>query len=342
MNNKRFFWTGGLFLLLLFSIILTIMIGAVKVPIETTVRILLGHIPFLDIDQNWTSSQDSIIWNLRLPRTFLAILIGAMLSLSGVAFQGILHNPLAEPYILGVSSGAALGAATTIIFLNQNLFIGQLTLPFFALIGSLITLGLVLLLSNVKKQRGNETLILAGVVIQSLSGAILTFLIAISGEQMQSIIFWMMGSLANKDWIDIFIILPIFIIGMIYLFTQSRVLNVMALGERAAIHLGVNVARKKLIILIVASMLAASAVSIVGIIGFVGLVIPHLIRLLIGPDHRILLPVSTLAGAIFLLWTDTLARIVIDSREVPIGVLTAFIGAPVFAYFLRKGLKEGS
>ncbi len=340
MNKKKklIYWIVGLFIFLLVSIVVTIMIGSVKIPITTVFKILCNHLPFIDIEQSWTSGQEDIIWNLRLPRIFLAIIVGAMLSLAGVAYQGILHNPLAEPYILGVSSGAAIGAASSMIFLGGSI-IGYFTISIFALLGALISLSLVILLANINNQRGSQTLILAGVILQSLNGAILIFLITISGDLMESIIFWTMGSLANKDWVDILVLLPVFILGVTYLNTQSRELNVMVLGERAATHLGMNVERKKITILIVASFMAATAVSIVGIIGFVGLIIPHLMRLLTGPDHRTLIPVSILAGAIFLLWTDTLARTIIPSRELPIGVLTAFIGAPVFAYFLRKSLR---
>ncbi len=340
MNKRRklIYWIEGLLLLLLLSIVVTNMIGSVKIPINTVVKILCNHLPFVDIEQTWTTGQENIVWNLRLPRIFLAILVGAILSIAGVAYQGILHNPLAEPYILGVSSGAAIGAASSMLFVGESI-IGYFTTSLFALLGAVISLSFVILLANINNQRGSQTLILAGVILQSLNGAILIFLITISGDLMESIVFWMMGSLANKDWIDVLVLLPVFILGMIYLYTQSRELNVIALGEGAATHLGMNVEKIKITILIVASFMAATAVSIVGIIGFVGLIIPHLMRLLTGPDHRILIPVSTIAGAIFLLWTDTLARTIVPSRELPIGVLTAFIGAPIFAYFLRKSLR---
>ncbi|GBF10094.1 hemin transport system permease protein HmuU [Tepidibacillus sp. HK-1] len=340
MNKKILLWVGGLILLLMFSMILSLMIGSVSVPPNLTVRILLNHLPFLNLEPNWSIGQESIVWNLRLPRVFLSLLVGAMLSIAGVAFQGVLRNPLADPYILGVSSGAALGAAMTILFGHQIGFLGQFSLPLFAFIGAIISLGLVILLTSTQHIRSNEILILAGVVIQAFSGAILTFLIALSGEKMQSIIFWMMGSLANHDWIDVRILLPYFLVGLLYLGTQYRELNILALGEQAATHLGIEVEKKKFYILTVASLLAAAAVSIVGIIGFVGLIIPHLIRLLTGPNHRNLLPISTLAGALFLLWADTIARTIIPSREIPIGVVTAMIGAPFFAYLLRKGIRR--
>jgi iron complex transport system permease protein len=340
-RRKLAYWLGSLFALLILSILATIMIGAVKIPMNTVLQILGSQLPFLNIEGNFTSSQFDTIINLRLPRILLAALVGAMLALAGVAYQGILHNPLAEPYILGVSSGAAIGAASSIIFLGGTV-IGYFTIPIFALIGALVTLALVIMLARINNQRGTQTLILAGVIMQALNSAILIFLVTISGDAMEKVIFWTMGTLANRDWIDVLVLLPVFLLGSFYLLTQVRELNVMSLGERAATHLGMNVERKKIAILVIASFMAATAVSIVGIIGFVGLIIPHLMRLLTGPNHRVLVPVSILAGAIFMLLTDTLARTIVPARELPIGVLTAFIGAPVFAYFLRKTLRGRS
>jgi len=196
-------------------------------------------------------------------------------------------------------------------------------------------------LANHHGQRDRETLILAGVVVQSLIGAFLSFLIAISGQQMQQIMFWMMGSLANRSWLDVGLLTPYLALGFLYLSLQQRDLNLISLGENAATHLGMDVEKKKIWLLIVDSLLTGAAVSVVGIIGFVGLIVPHLMRLIVGPDHRILLPSSTLAGTIFLLWADTVARSIIPLREIPIGVITAFIGAPFFAYLLKKRLRRG-
>lgn len=340
LASKKMTWILSLSLLLILSIVFCVMSGSVNLPFQVTGKIILSHLPFLDIDPSWTTAQESIVWNLRLPRVFLALIVGAMLATSGVAFQGILRNPLADPYILGVSTGAAFGAALAIVFFQGFSFFGQSVLPFFAFVGGLISLAFVFTLSKHNGQFERETLILAGVVVQALLGAFLSFLIAVSGQQMQEIIFWMMGSLASSSWQDVLTLLPYLLIGLIYLLFQRRELNVIALGERAATHLGINVERKKIIILIIGSLLATSAVSIVGIIGFVGLIIPHLMRLLVGPDHRILLPVSTLSGAVFLLWSDTIARTLLQSQEIPIGVITAFVGAPFFAYLLKSGLRR--
>lgn len=340
-KTKTSVWLGTLTLLLGISIIVSITIGSVRIPLQQTLGILVDHLPFVTVDQTWTKAQEAIVWNLRLPRIFLAVIIGGMLAAAGVAFQGILRNPLADPYILGVSSGSALGAAVMFLFFPSLGFFGRLTLPLFAFAGGLLSLAFVMLLSQHNGQRERETLILAGVVVQSLVGALLTFLISISGDKLQSIIFWMMGSLANRDWGDVAVLLPYFLAGTLYLLKQYQDLNVIALGERAAAHLGMDVERKKIKILLAASLLTAAAVSLVGIIGFVGLVIPHLMRLLVGPDHKILFPASILAGAIFLLWSDTLARSLLPSREIPIGVITAFIGAPFFAYLLKTRLRRG-
>ncbi len=338
-KRKTIILLGGLFLPLFFSIIFSIMVGAVYLPFELVTKILLYRIPIFHFNHTWTTGQESIIWNLRMPRIFLAIIVGAVLSISGVAFQGVLRNPLADPYILGISSGAALGATMTFLFVPVKWMFGYFTLPLFAFLGGIFALGFVIFLNG--KVSENNTIILTGVIAQSLFGAILSFLISISNQKMQMIIFWMMGSLANHDWIDVFILLPYLAIGGIYLLFQYRDLNLLSLGESSATHLGMDVEKKKMQILIMASLLAASVVSIVGIIGFVGLIVPHMIRIVTGPDHRILLPVSILAGGIFLLWADTLARTMVPSREVPIGVITAFVGAPFFAYLLRKALRRG-
>jgi len=341
LKTKRFFWASGLSALLLLSLVLSVMTGSVHLPFALSLKILLSHLPLIQLTPTWSLAQDAIVWDLRLPRVFLAIVIGAMLSSTGVAFQGMLRNPLADPYILGVSVGAAFGAATSMLFFRNSSLLGYFTTPLFSFIGALLSLWFVMALANHHGQRDRETLILAGVVVQSLIGAFLSFLIAISGQQMQEIVFWMMGSLANHSWLDVGMLTPYLALGYLYLALQQRDLNLISLGESAATHLGMDVEKKKIWVLIVGSLLTGAAVSVVGIIGFVGLIVPHLMRLIVGPDHRILLPLSTLAGAIFLLWADTVARSIIPSREIPIGVITAFIGAPFFAYLLKKGLRRG-
>lgn len=323
-------------LILLGSMLITLSVGSVQIPVGITFKILLNQLPFVEIEQNWSSTQEDIIISLRLPRVFLAVIVGAMLATAGVAFQGVLRNPLADPYILGISSGAAVGAAGAILLVGTaNVLLSKIALPLFAFVGSILSLLMVFALAW-RRNREAVSLILAGVVIQAFLGAILAFAVTISGTKLRTIVFWMMGSMAGAEWSNVLFLIPYLIICFILIYAFYRNLNILSLGEQAAHHLGMNVERIKILVLVAASLLTASAVSVVGIIGFVGLIVPHIIRLITGPDHRILIPVSCLAGAVFLLWSDTLARTLIPAMEIPIGVITALAGAPFFGYLLKK------
>lgn len=322
--------------LLLISLLTALSLGSVKVPFGTTFKIILSQLPLLEFAQDWSAIQEDIIIDLRLPRVFVAVLIGAMLGTAGVAFQGVLRNPLADPYILGISSGAAVGAAGAILLVNgASFYWAKIAVPLFAFGGAILSLIMVFVLAWQRK-RDPVTLILAGVVIQSFLGAILSFSVTVSGDKLRSIVFWMMGSLVSAGWSDFLFLLPYLVICFLLIFAYYRNLNILSLGEQAAEHLGMNVERIKVLILVAASLLTAAAVSVVGIIGFVGLIVPHMVRIIAGPDHKILIPASCLAGAVFLLWSDTLARTVIPAMEIPIGVITALAGAPFFGYLLKK------
>ena len=323
-------------LILLGSIVATLSIGSVPIPVGVTFKILINRLPLLELEQDWTTTQEAIILALRLPRVFLAVIVGAMLATAGVTFQGVLRNPLADPYILGISSGAAVGAATAIIFVSTaHVILTKIALPLFAFLGAILSLLMVFALAW-RRNREAVSLILAGVVIQAFLGAVLAFAVTISGTKLRTIVFWMMGSLAGADWSNVLFLIPYLIIGFTLIYAFYRNLNILSLGEQAAYHLGMNVERIKIVVLLAASLLTAAAVSIVGIIGFVGLIVPHIMRLITGPDHRILIPISCLAGSIFLLWSDTLARTLIPAMEIPIGVITALAGAPFFGYLLKK------
>lgn len=323
-------------LILVGSLLVTLSIGSVQVPVGITFKILLNQLPLFEIEQDWSTTQEDIIVALRLPRVFLAVIVGAMLATAGVAFQGVLRNPLADPYILGISSGAAVGAAVAILLVSSaNALLAKIALPLFAFLGAILSLLLVFALAW-RRNREAVSLILAGVVIQSFLGALLSFAVTVSGTKLRTIVFWMMGSLAGAEWSNILFLIPFLIICFVLIYAFYRNLNILSLGEQAAHHLGMNVERIKILILLAASLLTASAVSVVGIIGFVGLIVPHIIRLITGPDHRILIPMSCLAGSVFLLWSDTLARTLIPAMEIPIGVITALAGAPFFGYLLKK------
>lgn len=271
-----------------------------------------------------------------MPRIVLSILVGSALSVAGAGFQGILRNPLADPYTLGVASGAAVGAAFLLLFGLQYALFGQWTIPVVAFTTAILSLFAVIRLARVQGKFQIQTVILAGVVMQAFLGSIVSFMAAMSRDAVNEIVFWLMGSLAMKGWSYSAVMFPYVLAGTVILIFYGRALNLFALDERQAAHLGVRVERTKYIVLSVATLITAAAVSVSGIIGFVGLITPHLLRLIVGPDYRLLLPLSALFGGLYVLWTDTLARTALSPTEIPLGVVTAFLGAPFFAYLLHK------
>ncbi len=274
---------------------------------------------------------------IRFPRALLAMFVGAGLALAGAAFQGFLKNPLADPYTLGVSSGAAVGAVAVIFFSITIPFLGAFTLPVVSIIAGFVTLFLVMMFARVvQRSMAAETIILAGIIFSSFLGAFISLMVALTGEELRQIIGWLMGSVAMRGWPYIWMVVPFFLIGFLLLFFNRHELNALAFGEETARQLGVNIARRKVMILLGATTLTGGAVAVSGTVGFVGLVIPHLTRLLWGSDHRHLLPLSMFVGAGFLALTDLVARTLIAPTELPIGVITAIIGAPVFGLILLR------
>ncbi|KRE83908.1 iron ABC transporter [Paenibacillus sp. Soil766] len=341
MKRKLMLGGGVGIILLLLSIVVSLSIGSAQLPISQIVGILAKHLPWIGshIEVNWPQSSEQIINKVRIPRVLLGILVGAVLSIAGAGFQGVLRNPLADPYSLGVSSGASVGAAVLIYFGLQFAWFGQWSIPIMAFATGLISLFLVLKLAMIEGKLKMETLILSGVVMQAFLGAFVSFLVSISNQTVNEIIFWLMGSLAMRGWAYTYMILPYLLIGMVILLSYARSLNLLALGERQAAHLGVHVERTKLIVLIASTLITAAAVSVAGVIGFVGLIVPHLVRMLVGPDYRLIIPLSAIGGGIYVLWADTLARTLLSPTEIPLGVITAFLGAPFFAYLLHKDKK---
>ncbi|MNI07625.1 Hemin transport system permease protein HmuU [compost metagenome] len=341
MKKKLMLWGGVGIVLLLLSIMLSLSIGTAKLPLMHIAGILIKNMPgFGDyIHVNWLESSEQIIMKVRFPRVVLGILIGASLSVAGAAFQGVLRNPLADPYTLGVSSGASVGAAFLIYFGLQYAVLGQWSIPITAFVTATISLFLVLKLAQIDGKLKMETLILSGVVMQAFLGAIVSFMVSISDQVINEIVFWMMGSLAMRGWSFISVVAPYLAVGFVILISYARSMNLFALGERQAAHLGVHVERTKLVVLVVATMVTAAAVSVAGVIGFVGLIVPHIVRLLVGPDYRLILPLSAIGGGIYVLWADTIARTLLSPTEIPLGVITAFLGAPFFAYLLHKHKK---
>lgn len=275
-----------------------------------------------------------------MPRVVLAGLVGASLAIAGAALQGLLKNPLADPYTLGISSGASVGAVATIFFGLSIPVIGRFTLPLFSMVGAIITIFIVVMFVKMVDQTMKmETFILTGIIFSSFLSACISLMITLTGEQLREIIGWLLGSVANRGWSYVTMILPFVVVGALILFYFRRELNALVFGEQKAQHLGVNVKRSKYMILIAASILAGAAVAVSGTIGFVGLVVPHIVRLLFGSDHRYVLPLAFLNGATLLIICDVVSRTIIAPIELPIGVITSFIGAPVFAYIFFKQRK---
>ncbi|MFW5996681.1 MAG: FecCD family ABC transporter permease [Lentisphaeria bacterium] len=272
-----------------------------------------------------------IVWHIRLPRIVLAWLVGAGLALAGVVFQGLLTNPLAGPYTLGISSGAAFGASIAIL-----LSLTAWTLPFLALTGAAVTLALVLLLSGNRDELESRNLILAGIVVGSIFSAAISLIKTISGDSLSSIVFWIMGSLAGRGWEEVNLVLPYFVVGVSGLLIMARDLDLLSLGAEHANSAGVEVKHSRRLLIFFASMLAAAVVAVSGVIGFVGLIVPHALRMLIGPAHRRLSVLAVFTGGLLLLAADTLARVLSYAGEIPVGVITALFGGPFFCYLLVR------
>ncbi|MFJ7953999.1 FecCD family ABC transporter permease [Lysinibacillus sp. NPDC096418] len=311
--------------LLIVSIWCGVSIGSANIPLEVL----------------WNKAADetaaNILWKIRMPRVVLAGLVGASLAIAGAAFQGLLKNPLADPYTLGVSSGASVGAVMTLFFGLSIPVVGIYTLPTFSMIGAVVTMVAVMSFARlIDRSLKMETLILTGVIFSSFLGSLISLMVALTGEELRQIIGWLLGSVSMRGWPYVQMIAPFVVIGSVMLWTQRRELNALLYGEERAKHLGVNVKRSKYLILAGGSMLTGAAVAVSGTIGFVGLVVPHMTRMIWGSDHRHLLPLSFLNGATLLIICDLVARTIIMPRELPIGVITAFIGAPVFSYIFYK------
>ncbi|HID95956.1 MAG TPA: iron ABC transporter permease [Candidatus Latescibacteria bacterium] len=283
----------------------------------------------------WVSN---VILRIRLPRIILAIVAGASLSVSGVVFQAVLGNPLADPYILGVSSGAVAGAALVTVFgIGKGTF-GQLVIPTVSFVGSLLAMILVYIVARIGGRVRSQTLLLAGVIVNFFLGAVIMLLMSISNRELHEIVYLLMGNLGyvfseRTIWM-LWIAGGLTLLGAILLLWRSRELNALSLGEESATQLGIDIQRFRLFLLFIVSLMIGAAVSLCGLIGFVGLIVPHATRMLSGPDHRTLIPAAALSGAVFLILADTLARTVAPI-EIPVGVVTAIVGGPFFIYLLR-------
>lgn len=326
----------ALALLSMFSLFLAAAFGPMDIPLAQTARIMAQAMGLGDNVQDQTLA--TIIMDIRLSRICLSWLVGTALAVSGAVFQGILRNPLADPFTIGVSTGAAFGATVGIYLgLGATAFLPSLgALPCMALIGALLALGAVIALGSSGGALRRETLVLAGIVVATFISALISLMKSLDEESVSGIVFWIMGSFQGRGWEHVQIFLPYFVIGLLLVARYFRELDILSLGETQARQLGVNAGRVRMLLLVGASLLTGAAVAVSGVIGFVGLVVPHLVRMSLGAEHRPLLVTSGLLGGILLLWSDVLAKSMLsDGSELPVGVITALIGGPFFCFLLR-------
>ncbi len=330
---------GTLSLGLIMSILIACAFGATRVPLSNIIRMVLNRLGIFHFPTVWRQAEETIIFQLRLPRVIGAALVGAALSTAGVLFQGLFRNPMADPYIIGTSAGAALGATLAMMLPVSVALFGFSIVSLSAFI---FALGAVTIVYNLARTEGKTpiiSLLLSGFVVSAFLSAIMTLITSMSdrlGINLRSIFSFIMGGLSISGWKQVAIAAPLVIAGVSASTFFAGELNAFSLGEEEASYLGISVEREKMLILITGSLLTAVAVAMSGLIGFVGLIVPHAVRLTLGPDHRLLLPASALTGAIFLVICDLLARSLLSPTEIPVGVLTAIIGAPFFIYLLRN------
>lgn len=324
-------WAAVLLIALAVSIVLAVAVGPADITPAGAWRSILARVGIGE--SPLTGLRDGIVWELRMPRVLTAAAVGAGLALCGGIMQAVLRNPLADPYLLGLSSGASLGAVTVIV-------LGvAIALPLAAFAGALVALVATLLLAGAVGRITASRTILAGIAVSAVLGALTSLVIfwSATGDSYREILSWLLGSLAGVTWPTASIALIAIVIVGVPLLLSGGVLDAFAFGDRAAASLGVSVARTRWVLLSGTALLTGCLVAVSGSIGFVGLVVPHAVRLIVGARHRMLLPLSALTGAIFLIWADTLARTLFDPKELPVGVVTALIGAPLFAVLLLRG-----
>ena len=334
-------WSAGISVLLAAVITTSITVGPAEISLlESMLAVLNGFALPMVVDGRlrWlrpftfhaSETTETIIWSVRLPRILLGAIVGFALASAGTVMQGFFRNPMADPSIIGVSTGAAVGAVAYIV----SPVVIPYGLPAAAFFGALLAGFGVYLIATEDGRTPVATLLLAGVAVQTFLGAVISYLLLGAGNNLEQAIYWLMGHLHASTWGKVRLIFPIVVVLFVFLLAYTRDLNVMLLGEDDARTLGIDVERTRRVLLAGASVTTAAAVAVSGVIGFVGLIVPHILRLLVGPDHRILLPTSALAGAVFLVATDTVARM--GPGEVPVGIITAALGAPFFLYLLRR------
>ncbi len=319
-------------IILLMTLVLSLMIGSVPLPLSELYGALVGH---------GNELANSILWKVRLPRTILIALTGMALGGSGAAYQGLFRNPLADPYLIGVASGAGLGAVIAMSLDWPYSFWGMMAVPLSAFGGALTTIAIVYLLARIGKTVSPTTLILAGVAVSSFASSLTSFLMLRSDGELHRAMSWLMGGSIQLGWLPVLAILPYLAVGLLILTLGGHALNLLQFGDEQAQQLGLNVVSARKILLAAASLTTAAAVSFSGIIGFIGLIVPHIMRLCFGEDYRRLVLFSIIGGASALLISDILARVILAPQELPVGIVTALAGAPFFLWILRRVKRQG-
>ncbi|HBB29427.1 MAG TPA: iron ABC transporter [Clostridiales bacterium] len=315
-------------------------IGAADIKISEAFKIIINKIFNINLDiSNIKTSTETIIWKIRFPRILVGLLVGGTLSVAGATYQGLLKNPMADPYVIGVSSGAAFGAAIGIASKIMFNFLGLSFTSIMAFICAVTVMLIVYKIAKIGNKVPITTLLLSGIAIGNFLTAFTSLIMIFAGDDLNKIFFWTMGSLSGKGWDQLISILPYVVIGIIIIYYYAKDLNIILLGEDTASNLGVNVEKVKKILLITSTIITAAVVSVSGIIGFIGLIIPHIARMIVGPDNKALIPVYFVFGAILLIICDTISRSLL-SQEIPVGLITSILGGPFFVYLLRIKKRE--
>lgn len=343
IRRKRVVIISALGGALVVSLLLASAFGAVQISVVEILKMSLNRLAIFDFPATWRLADETIIFQIRLPRVMGGAMVGAALATAGVLFQGLLRNPMADPYIIGTSYGAALGATLAMLLPINLAFLGFGLVPIAAFCGALVTVILVYNLARVGGKTPIISMLLAGFVVSALLAAVTAFLMTMSERlnlNLHAVYSFLLGHISITGWTQLAVIAPLVIGGIVATRFFALHLNAFSLGEEGAASLGVEVERDKILILALGSLLTAAAVSVSGLIGFVGLVVPHAVRLTLGPNHRLLLPASAVAGGAFLVIADLIARVVLAPVEIPVGIVTAIIGAPFFIYLLRHTRRE--
>jgi iron complex transport system permease protein len=328
-TRLRIGWLAGAVAVLAAMMLMAAVTGPAAITPLDAVRAVVDQVPFVDLADPLSARQLDILWTIRFPRVVLGALVGATLALAGAAYQGVFRNPLADPYLLGVAAGAGVGATIVIVAGETRL------LPFVAFGGAVIGVLLTYGLGRTVRDRSATSLILAGVAVASFLTAVQTFVQQRNTDSVPEVYSWILGRLATEGWREVLLVLPYIGVSAVVILLHRRLLDVLALGDGEAASLGVPVARVRLVVVGAATLATAAAVAVGGLIGFVGIIVPHTVRLLAGSSYRVVLPLAALFGGAFLVGADVVARTVLSPAELPIGVVTAFLGAPFFVMVLR-------